>query len=69
LKYYISKKINTNFEQAVHLVTESLKEGFGILTEINLQEKLKEKTRCRFPEIQNTWCLQSLCLQSNTAGR
>ncbi|WP_339919670.1 DUF302 domain-containing protein [uncultured Flavobacterium sp.] len=44
MKYYISKKINTNFEQAVHLVTESLKkEGFGILTEINLQEKLKEK--------------------------
>lgn len=44
MKYYISKKINTNFDQAVHLVTESLKkEGFGILTEINLQEKLKEK--------------------------
>jgi uncharacterized protein (DUF302 family) len=44
MKYYISKKINTNFEQAIHLVTESLKkEGFGILTEINLQEKLKEK--------------------------
>ena len=44
MKYYISKKINTNFEQAVNLVTESLKkEGFGILTEINLQEKLKEK--------------------------
>jgi uncharacterized protein (DUF302 family) len=44
MKYYISKKINTNFEQAVHLVTESLKkERFGILTEINLQEKLKEK--------------------------
>jgi uncharacterized protein (DUF302 family) len=43
MKYYISKKINTNFDQAVHLVTESLKKGFGILTEINLQEKLKEK--------------------------
>jgi uncharacterized protein (DUF302 family) len=44
MKYYISKKINSNFEQAINLVTESLKkEGFGILTEINLQEKLKEK--------------------------
>jgi uncharacterized protein (DUF302 family) len=43
MKYYISKKINTNFDQAVHLVTESLKRRFGILTEINLQEKLKEK--------------------------
>jgi len=44
MKYYISKKISTPFEQAVLLVTESLKkEGFGILTEIDLQEKLKEK--------------------------
>jgi uncharacterized protein (DUF302 family) len=69
MKYYISKKINTNFEQAVHLVTESLKkEGFGILTEINLQEKLKEKLDVDFG---NTIYLvqSSLCLQSNTAGR
>jgi len=44
MKYYISKKISTNFDQAVLLETESLKkEGFGVLTEINLQEKLKEK--------------------------
>jgi uncharacterized protein (DUF302 family) len=43
MKYYISKKINTNFEQAVHLTESLKKEGFGILTEINLQEKLKEK--------------------------
>jgi uncharacterized protein (DUF302 family) len=40
-KYNI-KKINTNFDQAVHLVTESLKkEGFGILTEINLEKQKK----------------------------
>lgn len=44
MKYYISKKIRTDFDQAVQLVTESLKkEGFGVLTEINIQEKLKEK--------------------------
>ncbi|HZL08465.1 MAG TPA: DUF302 domain-containing protein [Prolixibacteraceae bacterium] len=44
MKYYISKKISTDFDQAVQRVTESLKkEGFGVLTEINLQEKLKEK--------------------------
>src|SRR5659263_77901 len=44
MKYYISKKISADFDQAVLLVTESLKkEGFGVLTEINLQEKLKEK--------------------------
>ena len=44
MKYYINKTINTGFAQAVVLVTESLKkEGFGVLTEINIQEKLKEK--------------------------
>jgi len=49
MKYYISKKINVDFDQAVLLVTESLKkEGFGVLTEINLQEKLKEKLNVDF---------------------
>lgn len=44
MKYYISKKLNTSFDQAVIKVTESLKsEGFGVLSEINLHEKLKEK--------------------------
>ncbi len=49
MKYYISKKISTDFDQAVLLVTKSLKkEGFGVLTEINLQEKLKEKLNVDF---------------------
>jgi uncharacterized protein (DUF302 family) len=49
MKYYISKKINTDFDQAVLLVTESLnKEGFGVLTEINIQDKLKEKLNVDF---------------------
>ena len=49
MKYYISKKINEDFDQAVLLVTKSLKnEGFGVLTEINLQEKLKEKLNVDF---------------------
>ena len=49
MRYYISKKINTDFDQAVQLVTESLKiEGFGVLTEINIQEKLKEKLNVDF---------------------
>jgi uncharacterized protein (DUF302 family) len=44
MKYYISKKLNADFEQAVQLVTESLKtEGFGVLTEINIHDKFKEK--------------------------
>lgn len=49
MKYYISKIISTDFDQAVQLVTESLKkEGFGVLTEIDLQEKLKEKLNVGF---------------------
>lgn len=49
MKYYISKKITADFDQAVLLVIESLKkEGFGVLTEINIQEKLKEKLNVDF---------------------
>src|SRR5664280_2951341 len=49
MKYYISKKITADFDQAILLVTESLKkEGFGVLTEINIQEKLKEKLNVDF---------------------
>jgi len=49
MKYYISKKLNISFEQAVIKVTESLKdEGFGVLSEINLHEKLKEKLNVDF---------------------
>jgi uncharacterized protein (DUF302 family) len=44
MKYYISKEIKSDFEQAVQLVTEALKkEGFGVLSEIDIQQKLNEK--------------------------
>lgn len=44
MKYYISKIIQGDFEQAVEQVTESLKKaGFGVLSEIDIREKLKEK--------------------------
>jgi len=44
MKYYISKKIDATFEQAIDRVKESLlNEGFGVLSEINIHEKLKEK--------------------------
>jgi uncharacterized protein (DUF302 family) len=49
MKYYISKTLKTSFEQAVDQVTESLKaEGFGVLSEINIHEKLKEKLNIDF---------------------
>ena len=44
MKYYLSKEIKSDFEQAVQLVTEALKkEGFGVLSEIDIQQKLNEK--------------------------
>jgi len=44
MKYYISKKISSDFDQAVGQVREALKKsGFGVLSEIDIHEKLKEK--------------------------
>ncbi|KOH44827.1 DUF302 domain-containing protein [Sunxiuqinia dokdonensis] len=44
MAYYINKTITANFDRAVELVTEALKtEGFGVLSEIDIQQKLKEK--------------------------
>lgn len=44
MDHYIHTKSGTNFEQTIQLVTEALKvEGFGVITEVNVHEKLKEK--------------------------
>lgn len=44
MKYYFEKITTYSFEEAVNRVTEELKkEGFGVLTEINIHDKLKEK--------------------------
>jgi len=44
MKYYIEKTTNYSFDEAVEKVTEELKkEGFGVLSEIDIHEKLKEK--------------------------
>lgn len=49
MSYYFTKTINVNFEQAIQLVTEKLKkEGFGVLSEIDIKEKLKEKLNVDF---------------------
>lgn len=43
MKYYFEKTTDYSFDEAVEKVTEELKkEGFGILSEINIHEKLKE---------------------------
>ncbi|MBU3928347.1 MAG: DUF302 domain-containing protein [Bacteroidetes bacterium] len=44
MKYYFEKTVNYSFEDAVERVTEELKkEGFGILTEIDVADTLKKK--------------------------
>lgn len=50
MKYYFSKTIkDVKFEVVVEKVTEELKkEGFGIISEINIHEKLKEKLNVDF---------------------
>ena len=43
-KYAFGKQVNMGFEQAVAAVTQALaKEGFGVLTEIDVQATLKKK--------------------------
>ncbi|MFO7862467.1 MAG: DUF302 domain-containing protein [Salinivirgaceae bacterium] len=49
MKYYISKTISTDFESAITRITDTLKEqGFGVLSEINIQEKFNEKLNVDF---------------------
>lgn len=44
MKYYFSKVIPSTFDEAVKLVTDGLRtEGFGIISEIRMHDKLKEK--------------------------
>jgi uncharacterized protein (DUF302 family) len=50
MEYYHSKKLqNISFDQAISKVTEALKEeGFGILTEIDVQATLQKKLNVDF---------------------
>lgn len=49
MEYYFSKTLNVSFDEALRLTIEALKvEGFGVITEINMHEKLKEKLNVDF---------------------
>jgi uncharacterized protein (DUF302 family) len=51
MNYGNSKKVNYNFEEALTKVTEELKkEGFGVLTEIDVKETLKKKLDVTVPK-------------------
>jgi uncharacterized protein (DUF302 family) len=49
MQYYFNKRLKTSFDEAVDRVTEELKkEGFGILTDIDVQKTLKKKLDVSF---------------------
>jgi uncharacterized protein (DUF302 family) len=49
MSYYFSKILNVSFEEAISKVTDELKkEGFGILTDIDIKEALKKKLNVDF---------------------
>ncbi len=51
MKYYINKTIEGSFEETIAQVKEALtKEGFGVLSEISISEKLKEKLSVDYPK-------------------
>ena len=53
MKYYFEKTVDYFFEEAVEKVTEELKkEGFGVLTEIDVQATLKKKLDVDFKKYQ-----------------
>ncbi|MEE4198691.1 MAG: DUF302 domain-containing protein [Bacteroidales bacterium] len=53
MKYYFEKTTDYSFEETIDRVTEELKkEGFGILTEIDVQATLKKKLDVDFKKYQ-----------------
>jgi uncharacterized protein (DUF302 family) len=51
MEYYFSRTVTLSFEDAIAAVTEELKkEGFGILTEVDVRETLKKKLGVDFQE-------------------
>jgi uncharacterized protein (DUF302 family) len=50
MSYYFSKVFSANFDEAVARTVDSLKkEGFGVLTDIDVQATLKDKLIIDFP--------------------
>jgi len=49
MEYHFSKKISLSFEKAIEKVTAALKkEGFGVITSIDMKEILKKKLNVDF---------------------
>jgi uncharacterized protein (DUF302 family) len=49
MSYHITKKVKDTYEKTLYRLTEELQnEGFGIITEVNLTDKFKEKLNVDF---------------------
>jgi uncharacterized protein (DUF302 family) len=49
MSYHFSKTVSCSFDKAIERATEELKkEGFGVLTEIDIQDTLKKKINVDF---------------------
>jgi len=50
MKYYMSKRVHSHFDVTVQRVLEELKkEGFGVLSEIDVSQTLKNKINVEIP--------------------
>jgi uncharacterized protein (DUF302 family) len=51
MKYGFSRTVNLSYQQAIEKVTDELKkEGFGVLTTIDVKDTLKKKLNVDFPK-------------------
>ncbi len=58
MKYGISKTVSLSYQQAIDKVTDELKkEGFGVLTTIDISDTLKKKLDINFPK----YCILGAC--------
>ncbi len=49
MDYYFSKTVSTSYDEAIRRTTEALQsEGFGVISEIKMHDKLKEKLNVEF---------------------
>ena len=49
MDYYFSKTVSTSYDEAIRRTTEALQsEGFGVISEIKMHDKLKEKLNVDF---------------------
>jgi uncharacterized protein (DUF302 family) len=49
MKYYFGRIVPASFDDTIHLLTDKLKsEGFGVISEIRMHEKFKEKLNVEF---------------------